>query len=80
MEEHVVHTHLIEMDNNMRLWAQLEPIVLTQEQAKEFKQHIDTICKKHGIEYLERHYRNLLDSDAKIYQGERHDSMMKYRK
>ena len=65
-----VASHLIEMDNKMRL-APLKLITLTQEQAKEFKQHIDTICKKHGVEYLDRHYRNLLDSDAKIYQGER---------
>jgi putative DNA primase/helicase len=32
-----------------------EPITLTEVQAKEFRQHIDTICKKHGIEYLDRH-------------------------
>jgi Bifunctional DNA primase/polymerase, N-terminal len=53
-----------------------EPVILTEDLAKEFRQHIDTICKKHGIEYLDKHYKNLLDSDSKIYQGERHDSMI----
>jgi hypothetical protein len=53
-----------------------EPIILTEEQAREFKLHIDSICKKYGLEYLEKHYRNLLDSEAKIHQGERHDSLI----
>jgi hypothetical protein len=53
-----------------------EPVTLTEEQAKEFIEHIDQICKKYNLEYLEKHYRNLLDSDAKIYQGQRHDSMI----
>jgi hypothetical protein len=54
----------------------LEPTILTQEQAKEFKLHIDSVCKKYGLEYLEKHYVNLLDSDSKIYEGERHDSLI----
>jgi hypothetical protein len=54
-----------------------EPIVLTELQAKEFINHIDNICKKHGVEYLEKHFSSLLDSDSKIYKGERHDSMIR---
>jgi hypothetical protein len=48
------------------------PIMLTADQAKELIDHIDQVCKKYNLEYLEKHYQNLLDSDAKIYQGERH--------
>ena len=55
---------------------QKEPVTFTQEQAKEFKIHVDNICKKYRLEYLEKHYTNLLDSGAKIYQGERHDSLI----
>jgi hypothetical protein len=33
--------------------------------------------QKYGLEYLEKHYENLLDSNAKIYQGERHDSLIR---
>jgi hypothetical protein len=40
-------------------------------------EHIDNICKKHGLEYLEKHYRNLLDSDCKISQGSRHDWLLR---
>jgi hypothetical protein len=54
----------------------IEPITLTEEQTKAFIQHIDQICKKYNLEYLEKHYRNLLDSDAKIYEGTRHISMI----
>ena len=54
-----------------------EPQTLTIEEAKEFMQQIDHICKKHGIEYLEKHHKNLLDSDSKIYEGSRHDSLIK---
>ena len=54
-----------------------EPITLTEEEAKEFKLHIDSICKKYELEYLENHYRNLLDSDTKIHEGERHDSLIR---
>jgi hypothetical protein len=53
-----------------------EPITLTEEQANELKLHIDSICKRYGLEYLEKHYRSLLDSDAKIHQGGRHDSLI----
>ena len=53
-----------------------EPATLTDEQAKEFTLHIDNICKKYGLEYLEKHYKNLLDSGVKIYQGERHVSLI----
>jgi hypothetical protein len=53
-----------------------DPIILTADQAKEFMQHIDSICKSCNVEYLEKHYRNLLDSDSKIYQGSRHDSIL----
>jgi hypothetical protein len=53
-----------------------QPITLTVELAEELMQHINTICKKHNIQYLDRHYKNLLDSDSKIYQGSRHDSMI----
>jgi hypothetical protein len=52
------------------------PITLSADQAKEYIDHIDQICKKYNLEYLEKHYRNLLDSDAKIYQGERHTSLI----
>jgi hypothetical protein len=52
------------------------PVTLKEEQAKEFIEHIDQICKKYNLEYLEKHYRNLLDSDTKIYQGERHTSLI----
>jgi hypothetical protein len=52
------------------------PITLTVDQAKEIIEHIDQVCKKYNLEYLEKHYRNLLDSDAKIYQGERHTSLI----
>jgi hypothetical protein len=34
-----------------------DPITLTEEQAKEFRQHIDNICKRHALEYLDKHYR-----------------------
>ena len=54
----------------------IEPITLTEEQAKALIQHIDQICKKYNLEYLEKHYRSLLDSDSCIYQGERHDSLL----
>ena len=53
-----------------------QPISLTVEMAKEFMEHINTICKKHNIQYLDKHYKNLLDSDSKIYQGIRHNSMI----
>jgi len=53
-----------------------QPITLTVELAEELMQHINTICKKHNVEYLDKHYKNLLDSDSKIYQGSRHDSMI----
>jgi hypothetical protein len=53
------------------------PIVLTADQAREFIEHIDQICKKYNLEYLEKHYRNLLDSDLYIYQGERHDKLIR---
>jgi Bifunctional DNA primase/polymerase, N-terminal len=52
------------------------PVTLTADQAKEFMQHIDSICKKYSVEYIDKHYKNLLDSDFKIYQGSRHDSMI----
>lgn len=52
------------------------PITLTTEQAKELIEHIDQTCKKYDLEYLEKHYRNLLDSDSYIYQGERHTSLI----
>jgi hypothetical protein len=52
------------------------PITLTAVEAKELMQHIDNICKKYGVEYLDKHYSNLLDSDSKIYQGSRHDSLI----
>jgi hypothetical protein len=52
------------------------PITLTADQAKELIEHIDQICKKYNLEYLEKHYRNLLDSDAKIHIGERHTSLI----
>jgi hypothetical protein len=54
-----------------------QPVTLSIEQAKEMIQHIDNICKKHGLEYLDKHYRNLLDSDCKIYQGSRHDWLLR---
>jgi Bifunctional DNA primase/polymerase, N-terminal len=54
-----------------------EPETLTIEQAKEFMQQIDNICKKHGIEYLEKHHKNLLDSNSKVYEGSRHDSLIR---
>jgi Bifunctional DNA primase/polymerase, N-terminal len=54
-----------------------EPQTLTVEQAKEFMQQIDNICKKYGIEYLEKHHKNLLDSNSKIYEGSRHDSLIR---
>jgi hypothetical protein len=54
-----------------------EPVTLTEEQANELIQHIDTVCKKHGVEYLDKHYSKvILDSDAKIYEGTRHTSMI----
>jgi hypothetical protein len=52
------------------------PITLTADQAKELIGYIDQVCKKYNLEYLEKHYRNLLDSDTKIYQGERHGSLI----
>ncbi len=52
------------------------PAILTEDLAKEYLHFIDSICKKHGLEYLEKHYRNLLDSNDKIYEGSRHDSMI----
>src|SRR5690242_6853832 len=52
------------------------PITLTADQANEYIEHIDQICKKYNLEYLEKHYRNLLDSDAIIHQGERHTSLI----
>ena len=52
------------------------PITLTADQAKEYIEHIDQICKKYNLEYLEKHYRNQLDSNGKIYQGERHTSLI----
>jgi hypothetical protein len=52
------------------------PITLTADQANEYIEHIDQICKKYNLEYLEKHYRNLFDSDAKIHQGERHRSLI----
>ena len=54
-----------------------EPETLTIEQAKEFIQQIDNICKKYGIVYLEKHHKNLLDSNSKIYEGSRHDSLIR---
>jgi hypothetical protein len=54
-----------------------DPITLTVEQANEFIQHIDSICKKYGVEYLDKHYTKvILDSDTKIYEGTRHRSMI----
>ena len=32
-----------------------EPMTLTDKQANELKLHIDSICKKYSLEYLERH-------------------------
>jgi hypothetical protein len=52
------------------------PITVTADQAKELMRHIDSICKKYGIEYLDKHYGNLLDSDAKIHQGDSHNSLI----
>jgi hypothetical protein len=54
-----------------------QPYMLTAEEATELIQHIDTICKKHGVEYLDKHYSKIIqDSDAKIYEGTRHTSMI----
>jgi hypothetical protein len=54
-----------------------EPVTLTEEQANELIQYIDTVCKKHGVEYLDKHYSKvILDSDTKIYEGTRHTSMI----
>jgi hypothetical protein len=53
------------------------PVTLTTDQSKELMQHIDDICKKHGVEYLDKQYANLLDSESKIYQGSRHDSLIR---
>jgi hypothetical protein len=53
------------------------PTTLTVEQANELIQHIDIICKKYGVEYLDKHYSKvILDSDAKIYEGTRHTFMV----
>jgi hypothetical protein len=52
------------------------PITLTADQAKELIGYIDQVCKKYNLEYLEKHYRNLLESDVKIYQGERNTSLI----
>jgi phosphopantetheine adenylyltransferase len=53
------------------------PITLTVDQANELVQHIDAICKKNGVEYLDKHYSKIiLDSDTKIYEGTRHASMI----
>jgi hypothetical protein len=52
------------------------PITLTADQARDLIEHIDQVCKKYNLEYLEKHYRNLLDSDSYIYQGERHDTLL----
>ena len=54
-----------------------QPLTLNEDQAKEMILHIDSICKKYGLEYLEKHYRNLNDSECKIYQGSRHDSLLR---
>jgi hypothetical protein len=52
------------------------PIALMADQAKEYIEHIDQACRKYNLEYLEKHYRNLLDSDSYIYHGERHDTLL----
>jgi hypothetical protein len=52
------------------------PITLTADQARDLIEHIDQVCRKYNLEYLEKHYRNLLDSDSYIYQGERHDTLL----
>jgi Bifunctional DNA primase/polymerase, N-terminal len=54
-----------------------QPITLNEDQSNEMILHIDNICKKYGLEYLEKHYRRLLDSDCKIYKGSRHDSLLR---
>ena len=52
------------------------PTTLTEDQAKEIIEHLDSICKKYKVEYLEKHREKLLDSDSKIHKGTRHDSMI----
>jgi DNA replicative helicase MCM subunit Mcm2 (Cdc46/Mcm family) len=77
--EHGVANCTASIHKNGQPWGIIgttNPITLTADQAKELIQHIDHICKKYNLEYLEKHYRNLLDSDTKIYQGQRHDSMI----
>jgi len=53
------------------------PVILTKDQASELIQHIDNVCRKYGIEYLDKHYESLLDSESKIYQGIRHTSLIR---
>jgi hypothetical protein len=53
------------------------PIVLTADQANEYIERIDEMCKRYDLEYLEKHYRNLLDSDTIIHIGERHRSLIR---
>ena len=75
-ESLTAHHLFIKMASPMKSLGPTDPITLTVDQAKELMEHIDNICKKYGVEYLDKHYANLLDSDSKIYEGARHDSLI----
>jgi hypothetical protein len=66
-----------------------QPIVITKEQAREMIQHINQICMKHGLEYLEKdssieiRYKLrkiikglVIDTAVKIPQGRRHTTLI----
>ncbi len=63
------------------------PVVLTEQQANEFELHIDNICRKYGIKYLDTEngkskssiaIYDLFREDAKIYEGHnRHEALLR---
>ena len=65
-----------------------KPIVLTTKQANEMMQHIDSICTKYGLQYLELDNGNgkalipmeeLVKEDFVIYEGHnRHEALLRY--
>ena len=64
----------------------IEPVVLNTVQAIEMTQHLNHICIKHGLEYLEdvsalRKLKPMLkslanDTNIRIYQGQRHLTLL----
>jgi hypothetical protein len=62
-----------------------EPITLVLEQANNFEKHIDSICRKHGLKYLEAANGNnkvpihdLFKQDTKVYEGHnRHEALLR---